>query len=63
MANAPVGPVVVSLVIKLLQIAETAILGVGGPSPKVTTLINKQNITDYPQQTPRMAKEEQTQAQ
>ena len=41
MANAPVGPVVVSLVIKLLQIAETAILGAGGPSPKVTTLINK----------------------
>ena len=41
MANAPVGPVVVSLVIKLLQITDTTILEAGGPSPREATLVDK----------------------
>ena len=41
MENAPVGPVVVSLVIKLLQLAYTAILEAGGPFPRDATLISK----------------------
>ena len=46
MANAPVGPIVVSLAIKLLQLADTAILEVGGPPSSDATLVDKMiNIT------------------
>ena len=41
MANAPVGPIVVSLVIKLMHKADSIILKAGGSSPKVTVLISK----------------------
>ena len=41
MASASVGPVVVSLVLKLLQKADTAILRAGGTTPRVPVLINR----------------------
>ena len=41
MASASVGPVVVSLVLKLLQKADTAILRAGGKSPRVAGLITR----------------------
>ena len=41
MANAPVGQIVVSLVIKLLQLADATLLEAGGPSPSNDVLVNK----------------------
>ena len=41
MANASIGPVVVSLVVKLLQRADTVVLKAGGRSPRVQKLIIK----------------------
>ena len=41
MANAPVGPIEVSLAIKLLQLADAAILESGGPPSSDAILVHK----------------------